>query len=208
MTHALVGEIGLKKNKFQLKREATYQQLLEAGMKCFSKKGFASTTLGDIVEQTGHTKGAFYVHFKSKEELFLKVLDYQIQITSGWTDVPKEYNPADTTLAEVITITLTRLGQMLHGVDNWIIVLADFHQQTKNDPEIQSMLRQKYREWVAGIEQLIVVLQEKGWIDKNKDPALIAKQVISFNEGFTVFSVLFGETDTKVLISGLVKLMS
>ncbi|TMV48361.1 TetR/AcrR family transcriptional regulator [Paenibacillus mesophilus] len=198
----------MKKNKFQLKRESTYQQLLEAGLKCFSAKGYASTTLGDIVELTGHTKGAFYVHFKSKEQLFLHVLDYQMQITNGWTDVPKEYSPEDTTLEKIITIVLTRLGQMLKEVDNWIVVLADFYQQTKGDPVIQSALKQKYREWVGGIEKLIVVLQEQGWITPDKDPVLIARQVIAFNEGYTLFSVLFGGTDAKVLIQGLVKLMS
>lgn len=198
----------LTKNKFQLKREATYGQLLEAGMKCFSAKGFSSTTIADIVSQTGHTNGAFYVHFKTKEHIFLQVLDYQMQITSGWTDVPKAYSPANTTLEEVVTITLTRLGEMLQGVDNWIVVLADFYQQTKQDPEIQHVLREKYKGWVAGIEQFIRILQEQGWISKEKDVRTTAKQVIAFNEGFTVFSKLFGETDTKALIQGLVKLMS
>lgn len=198
----------MSKNKFQLKREATYRQLLEAGMKCFSAKGFTSTTIGDIVSQTGHTNGAFYVHFKTKEQLFLQVLDYQMQITSGWTDVPKAYSPADTTLEEVVAITLTRLGEMLQGVDNWIIVLADFYQHTKQDPDIQNRLREQYTRWVSGIERFIRVLQEQGWIAKEKDALLTAKQVIAFNEGFTVFSKLFGETDTKAHLQGLVKLMS
>ncbi|MBW7476700.1 TetR/AcrR family transcriptional regulator [Paenibacillus oenotherae] len=196
------------KNKFQLKREATYRQLLEAGMKCFSAKGFSSTTIGDIVAQTGHTNGAFYVHFKTKEQIFLQVLDYQMQITSGWTDVPKAYSPADTTLEEVVAITLARLDEMLQGVDNWIVVLADFYQHTRENPEIQSLLREKYRDWVSGIEQFIRVLQLQGWIPKEKDTLLTAKQVIAFNEGFTVFSKLFGETDMKAHIQGLVRLMS
>lgn len=198
----------MHKNKFQLKREATYRQLLEAGMKCFSAKGFSSTTIGDIVSQTGHTNGAFYVHFKTKEQLFLHVLDFQMHITSGWTDVPKAYSPADTTLEEVVTITLTRLNEMLQGVDNWIVVLADFYQHTKQNPEIQKLLREKYKAWVSGIERFIRVLQEQGWVSKEKDALLTAKQVIAFNEGFTVFSKLFGETDTLALIQGLVKLMT
>lgn len=177
-------------------------------MKCFSANGFTSTSIADIVSQTGHTSGAFYVHFKTKEELFLHVLDYQLQITSGWTDVPKAYSPEETTLEEVVTITLTRLNEMLRGVDNWIVVLADFYQHTNKDPEIQNLLREKYRVWVSGIEQFIRVLQEQGWISKDKDARVTAKQVIAFNEGFTVFSKLFGETDTNALLQGLVRLMS
>ncbi|RED52832.1 TetR/AcrR family transcriptional regulator [Cohnella lupini] len=198
----------MKKNKFQLKREATYQLLLEAGLICFSERGYTATTLGDIVERTGHTKGAFYGHFKSKEELFFHILDYQFQITSGWTDIPKEYSPSDTTLEEVITITLTRLSQMQKGVDNWIVVLTDFYLQTKHLPEYQEKLTEKYRQWVAGIEKLIVVLQEQGWIPRDKDPHIIAVQVIAFNEGYTIFSSLFGGSNAEALIQGLVKLMS
>ncbi|MGO4547978.1 TetR family transcriptional regulator [Paenibacillus sp. 2TAB23] len=142
----------MTKNKFQLKREATYQLLLEAGMNCFSEKGYAATTLGDIVARTGHTKGAFYGHFTNKEQLFMHVLDYQLQLTNGWTDIPKQYSPADTTLEEVLSITLTSLGQMVKGVDKWIVVLIDFYQQTKHDSEIHGMLKGKYRKWIAGIE--------------------------------------------------------
>ncbi|WP_409344948.1 hypothetical protein [Paenibacillus sp. MBLB4367] len=42
------------------------------------------------------------------------------------------------------------------------MVLAEFYQQTKRDSEIQNKLKEKYREWIAGIEELIVVLQEQG----------------------------------------------
>jgi AcrR family transcriptional regulator len=196
------------KNKFQQKREATYKLLLEAGMQCFSEKGYAATTLGDIVERTGHTKGAFYGHFKSKEELFIHLMDYQFEITRGWTDVPKEYSPAETTLEEVIAITLTRLGQMLKGKENWIVVLVDFYLQTKHDPVYSVKLKDKYREWVAGIETLVVVLQEQGWISKDKDARQTAMQIIAFNEGFTIFSLLFGGSNPQAHFQGLIKLMS
>lgn len=195
------------KNKFQLKREATYRKLLEAGMACFAEKGYASTTLTDIVARTGQTKGAFYGHFQSKEQLFLHVLDFQMQLTAGWMNVPKEYDPKETTLAEVLTITLARLSQMLNGIDNWITVLIDFHLQTKQDPAMQDKLKAKYGEWIDGIRALVVVLQQKGWIAPEKDARLIAMQAIALNEGYTIFSVLFGGTNGDALIQGLVKLM-
>ncbi|WP_165822377.1 TetR/AcrR family transcriptional regulator [Paenibacillus montanisoli] len=198
----------MKKNKFQLKREATYQLLIEAGMLCFSEKGYAATTLGDIVARTGHTKGAFYGHFESKEQLFLEILDYQLQLTTGWTDVPKAYSPAHTTLEEVLMITLKRLGEMMKGVTNWIVVLTDFYQSTRQNPEVQRKLKEKYREWVAGIVILIRVLQERGWISEDKDVHRIAVQVIALNEGYIIYSHLFDGADSRAHLSGLVKLMT
>ncbi|TBL73954.1 TetR/AcrR family transcriptional regulator [Paenibacillus thalictri] len=197
----------MKKNKFQIKRETTYQMLLEAGMKCFAEKGYAATTLNDIVARTGQTKGAFYGHFTNKEQFFTHVLDHQIEMVRGWNDIPEQYNPANATLEEVIVMTLTRLVHML-GVDNWITVLIDFYQQTRQEPELQTLLRQKYGVWISEIEVLVGNLQERGWIAPDKDVRQIAMQVIAFNEGYTIFSALFGGTDQNVLIKGLVKLMS
>jgi TetR/AcrR family transcriptional repressor of nem operon len=40
----------------------------------FSTKGFMSTSINDILEAVGTSKGGFYNHFKSKEELFFAAL--------------------------------------------------------------------------------------------------------------------------------------
>jgi len=198
----------LEKNKFQLKREATYQQMLQAALMCFSEKGYTSTTLGDIVARTGHTKGAFYGHFKSKEELFFHVLDYQNQQTQGWTDVPKQYSPADTTLEEIIRLTVANLAKKLQGIDNWIVVLIDFYLQTKHHPEYHERLKAKYGLWISEISTLVRVLQEQGWVSPDKDVHLTAMQVIALNEGYTIFSTLFGGENDQALIQGLVRLLS
>ncbi|WP_181909640.1 TetR/AcrR family transcriptional regulator [Paenibacillus taihuensis] len=197
----------ITKNNFQLKRETTYKKLVEAGMKCFSEKGYVGTTLTDIALQTGQTKGAFYGYFASKEELFKHVLEYQMELTRGWTDVPRKYNPANTTLEEVLTYTLIGLSEMLKDCPDWIMVLVDFYQQTKHDKEMQDMLKNKYREWVIGIEQLIIVLKEQGFISKDQETRMTAIQIIAFNEGFTINSVLFGGFNLQALIQGLVKLL-
>lgn len=177
-------------------------------MICFSEKGYAATTLGDIVERTGQTKGAFYGHFQSKEEFFFHIMRYRQSLSSGWTNIPKQFNPADTTLEEVLLATLAQLQQMWKAGSNWILVLVDFYQQTKHDPELHEMLKREYRGWVAEIETYVNVLREQGWISHNKDPHLIAMQIIAFNEGFTTFSVLFGGSNREAFIQGMVKLLA
>ncbi len=44
-------------------------------MKLFSLKGFFSTSLHDILKAANSSKGGFYNHFKSKEDLFFQVLE-------------------------------------------------------------------------------------------------------------------------------------
>lgn len=48
--------------------------ILEA-LRLFSLKGYLSTSVQDIIDAAGTSKGGFYNHFKSKEELFHAVLD-------------------------------------------------------------------------------------------------------------------------------------
>jgi len=47
-----------------------------AGLKLFARKGFSSTSIQEIATESGISKGAFYLHFKSKEDLLLAIMKY------------------------------------------------------------------------------------------------------------------------------------
>lgn len=50
--------------------EVTIEKVLDVAQKLFLEKGYAETTIQDIVNELGGlTKGAIYHHFKSKEEI-------------------------------------------------------------------------------------------------------------------------------------------
>jgi len=51
------------------------KKIIHESLKLFSLKGFLSTSMSQILEAAGTSKGGFYNHFKSKEELFFQVLD-------------------------------------------------------------------------------------------------------------------------------------
>lgn len=51
------------------------EKIVHESLKLFSLKGFLSTSMHDILEAAGTSKGGFYNHFSSKEDLFFKVLD-------------------------------------------------------------------------------------------------------------------------------------
>jgi AcrR family transcriptional regulator len=57
------------------KQEHTREALLKAASKLFCRRGLEGTSVDEIAEAAGYTKGAFYANFKSKEELFLVMLD-------------------------------------------------------------------------------------------------------------------------------------
>lgn len=53
----------------------TRNRLLDAALNVFSKKGYHDTRLDEIVEEAGTSKGAVYLYFPNKEQLFLSLVD-------------------------------------------------------------------------------------------------------------------------------------
>ena len=51
------------------------EKIIHESLRLFSLKGFLSTSLQDIISAAGTSKGGFYNHFASKEDLFFHVLD-------------------------------------------------------------------------------------------------------------------------------------
>lgn len=58
------------------KAERTKQFIIETTAGIFNVKGYAGTSMSDITEATGLTKGSIYGNFKNKEDVALAVFDY------------------------------------------------------------------------------------------------------------------------------------
>ncbi|MGO1501330.1 MAG: TetR family transcriptional regulator [Marinobacter sp.] len=56
----------------------TREQLIDAAEIVFHRKGVAQTSLNNIAQEAGLTRGAFYWHFKNKQEIFKAMLDRQM----------------------------------------------------------------------------------------------------------------------------------
>ncbi|HLY51189.1 MAG TPA: TetR/AcrR family transcriptional regulator [Solirubrobacteraceae bacterium] len=57
------------------KQQRTRKSLLRAATEMFCKRGLDGASVDEVAQAAGYTKGAFYANFKSKEELFLVMLD-------------------------------------------------------------------------------------------------------------------------------------
>ena len=51
------------------------QKIINASLELFAAKGYAGTSMNDIISKTGISKGGVYWHFKSKEDLFVQVIE-------------------------------------------------------------------------------------------------------------------------------------
>ncbi len=105
----------MPRNKYP---EETVQKILDASLKLFLEKGYEETTVLDIVDELeGLTRGAFYHHFKSKEE----VLD-ALGTKLFWDNNPFEKVMAENELTglekikKVIKLSLQNEDQQKVGV--------------------------------------------------------------------------------------------
>src|SRR5438093_7075167 len=55
--------------------ETTRRELLRVARDLFSERGYAGTTLDEVADRTGVTKGALYHHFRDKLQLFRAVFE-------------------------------------------------------------------------------------------------------------------------------------
>jgi AcrR family transcriptional regulator len=57
------------------KQAKTRSSLMSSAARVFCKHGMERASIDEVAEDAGYTKGAFYANFRSKQELFLAMLD-------------------------------------------------------------------------------------------------------------------------------------
>jgi AcrR family transcriptional regulator len=79
------------------KQAKTRSALLSSAAKLICRKGISDASVEDVATDAGYTKGAFYANFKSKEELFLVMLDekYAAELERLESTLPGEGAPAE-----------------------------------------------------------------------------------------------------------------
>lgn len=79
-------------------REETRRRLYEAALELFRRDGVAACRIDDIVRQAGVSRGSFYFHFPTKEDVLIDLMrDTERRITAALDELP-----ADAALSQVI----------------------------------------------------------------------------------------------------------
>ena len=60
--------------RVRLEKEERKKQIKEVALQLFIEKGLVRTTMDDIIEKMGISKGGLYYHYKNKEEIFSELI--------------------------------------------------------------------------------------------------------------------------------------
>jgi AcrR family transcriptional regulator len=115
------------------RREQTRQELLSAAEACFVSRGFHATSVDEIAERAGYTKGAVYSNFAAKEDLFFAV--YQRRVEQALTEVAPSLRQAGAqpALDWLATTTIERRDRD----DGWLAVFFEFWGHVVRHPELR-----------------------------------------------------------------------
>ena len=61
------------------RREQTRRELVAAAEACFVSRGFHASSVDEVAERAGYTKGAVYSNFAAKEDLFFAVYERRVE---------------------------------------------------------------------------------------------------------------------------------
>jgi AcrR family transcriptional regulator len=129
------------------------QQIFEAAVACFSRKGYHLTTMDDIAAECGLSKGSLYWYFSSKKELFLYLFSVMMEQTSDiWEPIIKDKN---LTATEKLQGTLSMFGPMMEDWAPFFGVMLEAWGQTRFDEDVEELMHNFYKPYIAMMTQIL-----------------------------------------------------
>lgn len=175
------------RNKFP---DETVQKILDASLALFLEKGFEQTTILDIVENMGGlTRGAFYHHFKSKEEV-LDALGDKLFFDNN----PFEKANKQTNLNAIEKLRYIILHSMDDTDSRKVSIMTV---QSLESPALLLRVLEDNRDLVAPAFEKII---EEGFNDGSikKGNAKLLSQILTFLTNFWMIPSLYPITEAEV----------
>lgn len=189
----------------ELKSERTKQLIIDEAFKLFYENGFKTTSIDNIMKATKLTKGAFYHHYKNKEELGLEVIENKLQkrIHEGMIQPLSRDGNALTILESTFLNRLISFPQYnkKHGcpMNNFINEIGDF------ELVYQAALKNIIEEWKASLITLIERGKSENSIKKEISSTATAVFLISAFEGIRGIRKLY---NNDVILNDYIKGLS
>jgi AcrR family transcriptional regulator len=169
-----------------LRRKATIDNILKAAALCFNEKGYDKTDVDQICRKANLTKGAFYHHFSSKQELFLKMLEHWGKRVAGQLDL-NEFKSGNT--LELLLRIPEKFKPAFEEVDKQLPIFLQLYIKAINDKELNKMALKSYNEFIAFFTGIIRRGIKEGSIKKvNPDDA--ARVLFSLTIGMLMQGLL------------------
>ncbi|MHA6231952.1 TetR/AcrR family transcriptional regulator [Pseudomonas fluorescens group sp. PF-69] len=167
-------------------KEFEPDEIADAAMRVFWARGYAATSVQDLVEGTGLSRSSLYSTFESKQGLYQQALRRYQAITTA--NVELMASPGST--KDVIRQLLMRIVEDELGdpqrrgclVANATLELAG------HDESVAELVADNFQRLQKALEKLIVRGQQSGEVAVEKNPRALARFFVSTMQGMRVLS--------------------
>ncbi len=145
------------------------EKITEQSIRLFEKKGFSETSIQDIVDSLGVTKGTFYYYFSSKEELLMDIhLGYIDELLYQQEQIfNDEAKSCKQKLFEIVYM-------LLNDIKTKGLAAKIFFRELKNlSPDRFALIDPKRDQFRLNIEELIRTGMKNGEFRSDLNPAII-----------------------------------
>ncbi|WAL68406.1 TetR/AcrR family transcriptional regulator [Amycolatopsis cynarae] len=120
------------------------QRLLAAATRLFAERGFEGTTVQDVVDAAGLTKGAMYHYFAAKDDLLFEIYASVLRLQMARMEkIAAEEGPVTGRLYEAAADVV---GSTLDNFDEMVIFFRSLHQLSEQKQRRVERERQRYYE--------------------------------------------------------------
>lgn len=155
--------------------EATQQRLVDAALSLYAERGYAGTCLDAILKRAASSKGAFYHHFGSKEELTARALSRHWDVMLGALEQAWQQSGSPEEKVDALLSLLE--PECTEGQVACPIGLLGFESRSLPEP-IQQALQEGLGRWS---EQVAHLLMDLGI--ENAQARSLAEQLFLIYEG-------------------------
>lgn len=174
------------------KAERTRRFIIEKSSPIFNKKGYAGTSLSDLTQATGLTKGSIYGNFKNKDEVAVCAFHYNLSfiIESLTSEIDKSRTYVEKLL--VYPRVYRRNIQAMIAIGGCPILNTVIDADNTNDT-LRSLAVETIVNWKCAIMKLVSKGKIAGEIEADTDEAAVAENIISLIEGGNAMTKATGE---------------
>jgi AcrR family transcriptional regulator len=172
---------------------ATRDRLIESARYLFWERGFAGTTMADLLAHADVNSGSFYHFFESKEALLRAVLDGYLHALRPMVVNPA-FAQADEPLGRIFAILAGYRERILQTDCKYGCPLGRLALEI--DPEnrpAHQLIADNFKGWIGAVRECVDRM--KGRLPKNTDAEALSTYVLAVMEGGVMLSRSYGSVE-------------
>jgi TetR/AcrR family transcriptional regulator, transcriptional repressor for nem operon len=173
------------------RRAETRQRLMDAALGVFARNGYERATVDEIVREAGFSKGAFYVHFEAKEDIFWAMLEER---TKHLQEAFREAADLDLPVSQNLAMILRSIFSQNRDDPLWSALFMEFAAHASRNHKVRDQLATLHRSWRDFAMEALDRGRDAGLVRKDLDVEFASSVQIAVVEGMLMQSRLAPDT--------------